>query len=115
MLNRDSFEGMQLNAKALAAQARKPGAATFEMSSAADAIEHARDLKAGRTAFAVLTTAMLNTMKASKQGLPPGVKLAYCPMLDKYWLQRGDEIQNPYYGKTMPTCGRFIDSLAGVK
>jgi protein SCO1/2 len=115
LLNRDSFEGMQLHAKALATQARKPGAATFEISNAADALEHARDLKAGRIAFATLTHAMLGAMKAAKQGLPAGVKLAYCPMLDKYWLQRGDEIQNPYYGKSMPTCGRLVAEIPAMK
>ena len=39
-----------------------------------------------------------------------GVKVAYCPMLRKYWLQRGDKIQNPYYGQSMSDCGRFTDA-----
>jgi hypothetical protein len=28
-------------------------------------------------------------------------------MAQKPWLQRGDTLANPYYGKAMPTCGEF--------
>ena len=29
-----------------------------------------------------------------------------CPMVKKQWLQKGDKVSNPYYGKSMLTCGR---------
>jgi hypothetical protein len=28
-------------------------------------------------------------------------------MAQKPWLQQGTAINNPYYGKSMPTCGSF--------
>jgi hypothetical protein len=28
-------------------------------------------------------------------------------MANKPWLQKGDTLSNPYYGKEMPTCGNF--------
>jgi hypothetical protein len=39
------------------------------------------------------------------------VKVAYCPMVQKYWLQKGEKIRNPFYGKQMSDCGRINASL----
>ena len=36
-----------------------------------------------------------------------GVRVAYCPMVKKSWLQTGGEIANPYYGSGMLRCGSF--------
>lgn len=39
--------------------------------------------------------------------------VAYCPMVDKSWLQpRAPEVDNPYYGSEMLTCGRFVEPAA---
>ena len=38
---------------------------------------------------------------------PDGVKVAFCPMVNKPWMQEGETLANPYYGKAMPTCGSF--------
>jgi hypothetical protein len=46
-------------------------------------------------------------MKGIGVKAPDGVRTAYCPMAQKPWLQRGDTLANPYYGKAMPTCGEF--------
>ena len=35
------------------------------------------------------------------------MRLAYCPMVNKPWLQKDKEIRNPYYGAAMLTCGSF--------
>jgi hypothetical protein len=35
------------------------------------------------------------------------VKVAYCPMVRKSWLQKDGTISNPYYGSSMQTCGEF--------
>jgi hypothetical protein len=35
------------------------------------------------------------------------VKVAFCPMVHKPWLQASAAIENPYYGKSMSTCGSF--------
>jgi len=35
----------------------------------------------------------------------------YCPMKKMYWLSDEAAIKNPYYGKTMLTCGNVTDTL----
>ena len=37
--------------------------------------------------------------------------IVYCPMARKYWLQKGDAVQNPYYGKQMSDCGRIVSDI----
>ena len=54
-----------------------------------------------------LSGAMLSLAKNDEAGFGDGVKIAYCPMVKKYWLQKGDTIRNPYYGKAMSDCGRL--------
>ncbi|MDX1999236.1 MAG: DUF3347 domain-containing protein [Thermoanaerobaculia bacterium] len=35
--------------------------------------------------------------------------IAYCPMAEQYWLQKKTpEVDNPFYGSEMLTCGRFV-------
>ena len=53
--------------------------------------------------------------KESGAGIGDAVKVAYCPMVQKYWLQQGDKIQNPYYGKKMSECGRINATLPDLK
>jgi hypothetical protein len=36
-------------------------------------------------------------------------------MVQKYWLQKGETIQNPFYGKQMSDCGRIATALPGSK
>jgi hypothetical protein len=35
------------------------------------------------------------------------LRLAYCPMAKRSWLQRDDRLRNPYYGSAMLSCGEF--------
>ena len=46
-------------------------------------------------------------MDANKISAGKDVKVAFCTMVRKPWLQREKEIHNPYYGSQMPTCGEF--------
>jgi hypothetical protein len=52
--------------------------------------------------------------KASGAAIGDDVKVAYCPMLQKYWLQQGDTIRNPFYGKRMSDCGRLDATLPNL-
>ncbi len=36
-----------------------------------------------------------------------GRQVAFCPMVQKPWLQASATIDNPYFGKSMSTCGSF--------
>jgi hypothetical protein len=46
---------------------------------------------------------------AVRMQLPPDYAVAYCPMYKggAKWVQKKDKLANPYYGKTMSTCGNF--------
>ena len=77
------------------------------MASAAADLEKAGDIKAMRDAFGPLSDAVVSAAKADGWTDVKGLKLAYCPMVKRSWLQAGETIQNPYYGKSMPGCGEF--------
>lgn len=68
------------------------------------AISKTNDIKAQRKSFASLSTALENLFKANK---PEDVMIYihYCPMAKVSWLSNSKDIQNPYLGKSMPTCG----------
>jgi hypothetical protein len=92
-------------ATALGAPAMKIDTAALQLSAAAEAAEP--DIKTVRDRFGVLSEAIDTYMTGLKLKTPAGVRVAYCPMATKPWLQKGDTLANPYYGKEMPTCGEF--------
>jgi mono/diheme cytochrome c family protein len=110
-LRADGLNGVRDNAQAIAveASALKPDGA--EIHAAADAMQQAADLTAARTAFASLGDAIMIHATRSGASLGDDVKVAYCPMLRKYWLQKGDTVQNPFYGTQMPDCGRITPNI----
>ncbi|QNN21793.1 efflux RND transporter periplasmic adaptor subunit [Planctomycetales bacterium ZRK34] len=73
---------------------------------------HGDDLVAFRDGLKKLTAAV----QALAQVAPPtsevgtSLNLAYCPMVKAYWLQRGDQIANPY-DSSMLRCGRIDKPL----
>ena len=66
---------------------------------------NAADIKAARAAFGDLSDVVLAWAGEGTGG--KGVRVAYCPMVKKSWLQTGGEIANPYYGSGMLRCGSF--------
>ena len=62
-----------------------------------------------REKFGILSDAIVTYMEGNKLNGGDGVKVAYCPMKQKPWMQKGDAIANPYYGdkSDMATCGSF--------
>jgi mono/diheme cytochrome c family protein len=103
----DSLAGVKERAHDIASEAVKAGAVEAPVAAAAKAFERVTDLSSARTAFGTLSDAMLVDAKRTGRPLDAGLKVAYCPMARKYWLQTGQTIDNPYYGATMRTCGRF--------
>ena len=67
----------------------------------------ASDLSSARDRYGALSEAIVAYMKAQNLPAPEGVRTAFCPMVQRPWLQKGSAIANPYYGKSMPTCGEF--------
>ena len=92
-------------ATALGAPAMKIDTTALQLSAAAEAIP--ADLKDVREKFGALSDALVTYMTGEKLPAPEGVRTAFCPMAQKPWLQKGDTISNPYYGKEMPSCGDF--------
>jgi HPt (histidine-containing phosphotransfer) domain-containing protein len=104
----DQLDQVKRPARTLASQAqalRKDGAA---IAKTATALEQAPDLAAARTAFGQLSEAVIARLNADDgKEARANVRLAYCPMVRKTWLQREEQIRNPYGGKAMLTCGEF--------
>jgi len=92
-------------ATALGAPAMKLDTAAIALAGAAEAADP--DIAVLREKFGVLSEALDTYMKGLNLTAPDGVRVAYCPMVEKPWLQKGDTIDNPYYGKSMPGCGNF--------
>jgi hypothetical protein len=111
-LAQDSTDQIKANAgniataaTALGAPAMKIDTSALQLAGSVDAEQP--DLKVVRDRFGALSDAVDTYMTGLKLKAPEGVKTAWCPMAKKPWLQRGDEIANPYYGRDMPTCGSF--------
>ena len=107
LLATDKFDGIKAPAAALAARAEGLGEAGAGMVKAARTVGNAPDLKAARDAFGGLSDAVIAAAKAEGWKDLSGVKLAYCPMVQRSWLQKDEKISNPYYGSAMLTCGEF--------
>jgi len=103
----DKTEAIKTQAHAIGEQAAKMGDPGTEIAEAASELEAAGDIKAMRTAFATLSEAVIAAAKADGWTDVSGLKLVYCPMVKHQWLQKGDKMQNPYYGQAMPGCGEF--------
>jgi hypothetical protein len=103
----DKFEGVAVNAKAIGAVAATLGKDAEVLASTAKKLESANDIAAARTAFGDVSAALVAYAEKTKSDLGADVRVAYCPMVNKPWLQKDKEIKNPYYGAAMLSCGSF--------
>jgi hypothetical protein len=103
----DSMDNVKQNAGDLATAATALGAPAMKIETAAVQLAAAGDLAQARDRFGVLSDAIVTYMTGLKLTAPDGVRTAFCPMAQRPWLQKGDTLANPYYGKEMPTCGEF--------
>jgi mono/diheme cytochrome c family protein len=113
-LNGDVLTGVDDGGRVIAIEAAKLGANGADIQAAAAAIRKAADLTAARTAFARLGDAIMIHARSAGISVGADVKVAYCPMVRKYWLQKGDTVQNPFYGKQMSDCGRFTADIPSL-
>jgi hypothetical protein len=104
-LSDDKTDGVKADATTIATTARTLGAAGTEIVQAADALAGTADLVAARTAFGKLSDAVIAYSERTKTAAGDGVTAMVCPMTKKQWLQKGEKIANPYFGKSMLTCG----------
>ena len=103
-LANDSTDGVAEAARAIAAEAAGMGEQAAAIGEAAEALADATDLQSARDAFGPLSDALIVYGRDVGFG---ELRLAYCPMVDKEWLQATSEIRNPFYGSMMLTCGEF--------
>jgi uncharacterized protein DUF3347 len=103
----DKFAPVAVNAKAIGAVAATLGKDAEGLASTAKKLESANDIAAARTAFGEVSAALVAYAEKTKSDLGADVRVAYCPMVNKPWLQKDKEIKNPYYGAAMISCGSF--------
>ncbi len=65
------------------------------------------DLANAREIFYEISKSMvrLNELRAGER-----LRVVYCPMAKKSWLQREEKIVNPYHGSSMGGCGEIVSS-----
>jgi hypothetical protein len=85
---------------------------TADIVAAAKNLAGAKDLQEARLAFGDLSEILVDSYDLNPEG---NVKVAYCSMAKKHWLQTGDKISNPYYGSKMLRCGEFVPQSATTK
>lgn len=73
-------------------------------------IAASKDLKSQREYFVALSDLMIRISKNSKLSADP-VYLQYCPMKKANWLSSEKNIKNPYYGGSMLTCGKVVETI----
>jgi Cu(I)/Ag(I) efflux system membrane fusion protein len=103
-LANDSTDGVAEAARTIAAEAVEMGEQAAAIGAAAEALAGAMDLWSARDAFGPLSDALIAYGKDVGFG---ELRVAYCPMVDKEWVQATSEIRNPFYGSMMLTCGEF--------
>lgn len=73
-------------------------------------IASSSDLKKQREVFAALSEYMIVLAKGVKLS-DKEVYIDYCPMKKASWLSADKAIKNPYYGKSMLTCGNVKETI----
>ena len=106
-LAHDTLDGVKANAGEIATAASALGAPAMKIDMAAVQLTSVSELADARDRFGALSDAVITYMEGLHLPLPEGVRVAFCPMVKKPWLQEGSTIANPYYGSEMPTCGDF--------
>jgi len=101
-------------AKTLQKSASALGADGKALAAAASKAAGARNIEAARAAFADLSAALIAYAEKTKQPVD-GKIVAFCPMANKSWVQTEGAIANPYYGKSMSTCGNKTKSLSATQ
>lgn len=66
----------------------------------AEAVAKAKDIEVAREAFKALSAAVEPLAAGQK-----GYVVMNCPMANADWVQTSKDVKNPYFGKSMLTCG----------
>ncbi|GAA4469677.1 hypothetical protein [Novipirellula rosea] len=71
------------------------------------------DLVAARKAYQSISASMIELVKIASPSNQAVSELyvAYCPMVKASWLQTTEEIENPYMGQKMLSCGEIKEEI----
>ena len=103
----DRMDGVKAHAGEIATAATALGAPAMKIDTTAVQLSNAVEIEDARDKFGALSEAIDAYMTGLKLKAPEGIRVAVCPMVHKPWLQASATIDNPYYGKSMSTCGSF--------
>jgi Cu(I)/Ag(I) efflux system membrane fusion protein len=105
-LAKDSMSGVTANAAAMA-KAVQTDAKTLPTSVATEAevLARATDLTSARAAFKPLSDSLIQYLADHK--VRGAYVQVYCPMARAHWLQADRNVNNPYFGHAMATCGEI--------
>lgn len=102
-LSSDKFAAVAGPATALAPAAEAIGGARAKAS--AEPLAAAKDIEGARKHFGELSDVLVPLFLA--EGIE-GAHAFMCAMKGKSWVQRGEKVENPYYGNAMLTCGSAL-------
>jgi hypothetical protein len=75
----------------------------------AEQLKNTKDLEKQRKLFSAISDNMYPVVKTMEKG--ETIYYQFCPMKKSYWLSSESGIKNPYYGKSMLTCGSTKEVL----
>lgn len=106
-LANDSLKGVSDEATAIAkaVQGDEMKMLPAVVGTEAEAVAKASDLKSAREAFKPLSDSLIKYL-ADHHAKDAYVEV-YCPMAKASWLQADKNVNNPYLGQGMPTCGEI--------
>lgn len=76
----------------------------------AQGISATKDVKQQRAYFNELSNNFFGMIKGLNANQQP-IYQQYCPMAEGYWLSDNSAVKNPYYGKSMLSCGKVTETL----
>jgi hypothetical protein len=108
---------------ALTEAAGQLAALAGEAKAAVEAIDRAvgplrdKPIKEQRESFKKLSEAMIELTRSMAPSNALGAKLfvIHCPMAEARWIQKTDEVANPYFGSEMLECGEVTTTIETVR
>lgn len=80
-----------------------------DLEKAVNNLTKANGIDKQRAAFNDVSASFWKVVKVDDKIDEP-VYYQYCPMKKSYWLSHEKEIKNPYYGASMLTCGKVVET-----
>ncbi len=80
-----------------------------DVATAASELSRQHTIHDARRVFGSVSEGLVAYARAHTEVRSAGVRVAYCPMVRKSWLQKDGPVQNPYYGNRMLSCGELTE------